>query len=425
MRDETLAVHAGYETDPTTRSVVVPIYQTVAYEFDDAQHGADLFNLEVAGNIYTRIMNPTADVLEKRVAEMEGGIAGLALSAGSAAINYAILTIAKAGSNIVSVPQLYGGTYTLFAHMLPAQGIDVRFAADDGPAALEQLIDDKTAAVFLESIGNPAGNIADIEAIAQMAHRHGVPVMVDATVSTPVLTKPIEWGADVVIHSMTKYIGGHGNSLGGMIVDSGNFPWAEHPDRYPMLIEPEPAYHGVSYTETFGPAAFIARARTVPLRNTGSAISPLNAWLILQGIQTLPIRMERHVENAMAVAQYLKGHAQVEWVSYAGLPDSPYYQLAQKYTGGKPSGLLSFGVKGGYDNGVKFYDALKIFKRLVNIGDVRSLAAHPASTTHRQMTSAEQATAGVTPDLIRLCVGIEHIDDILEDLEQALSASAG
>jgi O-acetylhomoserine (thiol)-lyase len=425
MRDETLAVHAGYETDPTTKSVVVPIYQTVAYEFDDAQHGADLFNLEVAGNIYTRIMNPTADVLEKRVAEMEGGIAGLALSAGSAAINYAILTIAKAGSNIVSVPQLYGGTYTLFAHMLPAQGIDVRFAADDSPAALEQLIDDKTAAVFLESIGNPAGNIADIEAIAQMAHRHGVPVMVDATVSTPVLTKPIEWGADIVIHSMTKYIGGHGNSLGGMIVDSGNFPWAEHPDRYPMLIEPEPAYHGVSYTETFGPAAFIARARTVPLRNTGSAISPLNAWLILQGVQTLPIRMERHVENAMAVAQYLKGHAGVEWVSYAGLPDSPYYQLAQKYTGGKPSGLLSFGVKGGYDTGVKFYDALKIFKRLVNIGDVRSLAAHPASTTHRQMTSAEQETAGVTPDLIRLCVGIEHIDDILEDLEQALSASAG
>ena len=302
MKDETLAVHAGYETDPTTKSVVPPIYQTVAYEFDDAQHGADLFNLEVAGNIYTRIMNPTADVLEKRVAEMEGGIAGLALSAGSAAINYAVLTIAKAGANIVSVPQLYGGTYTLFAHMLPGQGIDVRFAEDDGPAALEKLIDDKTAAVFLESIGNPAGNIADIEAIAQMAHRHGVPVIVDSTVSTPALTKPIEWGADIVIHSMTKYIGGHGNSLGGMIVDSGNFPWAEHPDRYPMLIEPEPAYHGVSYTETFGPAAFIARARTVPLRNTGSAISPLNAFLILQGIQTLPIRMERHVENAKAVA---------------------------------------------------------------------------------------------------------------------------
>jgi len=423
MRDETLAVHAGYETDPTTKSVAVPIYQTVAYEFDDAQHGADLFNLEVAGNIYTRIMNPTADVLEKRVAEMEGGIAGLALSAGSAAINYAIITIAKAGANIVSVPMLYGGTYTLFAHMLPGQGIDVRFADDDSPEALEKLIDDKTAAVFLESIGNPAGNIADIEAIAEMAHRHGVPVIVDSTVSTPVLTKPIEWGADIVIHSMTKYIGGHGNSLGGMIVDSGNFPWAEHPDRYPMLIEPEPAYHGVSYTETFGPAAFIARARTVPLRNTGSAISPLNAFLILQGIQTLPIRMERHVENAKAVAAYLQGHDKVEWVSYAGLPDSPYYDLAQKYTDGNPSGLLSFGLKGGYEPGVKFYDALKIFKRLVNIGDVRSLAAHPASTTHRQMTPEEQITAGVTPDLLRLCVGIEHIDDIIEDLEQALAAS--
>ena len=424
MRDETLAVHAGYETDPTTKSVVPPIYQTVAYEFDSAQHGADLFNLEVAGNIYTRIMNPTADVLEKRIAEMEGGIAGLALSAGSAAINYTILTIAKAGANIVSVPQLYGGTYTLFAHMLPGQGIDVRFAADDSPAALEKLIDDKTAGVFLESIGNPAGNVADIEGIAQMAHRHGVPVIVDATVSTPVLTKPIEWGADIVIHSMTKYIGGHGNSLGGMIVDSGKFPWAEHPDRYPMLIEPEPAYHGVSYTETFGPAAFIARARTVPLRNTGSAISPLNAFLILQGIQTLPIRMERHVENAMAVAQHLDDHSQVEWVSYAGLPDSPYYELAQKYTGGKASGLLSFGVKGGYEPGVKFYDALKLFKRLVNIGDVRSLAAHPASTTHRQMTPEEQVSAKVTPDTIRLCVGIEHIDDILEDLDQALAASA-
>jgi O-acetylhomoserine (thiol)-lyase len=425
MRDETLAVHAGYQTDPTTRSVAVPIYQTVAYEFDDAQHGADLFNLEVAGNIYTRIMNPTADVLEKRVAEMEGGIAGLALSAGSAAINYAILTLAKAGANIVSVPQLYGGTYTLFAHMLPGQGIDVRFAADDSPTALERLIDDKTAAVFIESIGNPAGNVADIEAIAEMAHRHGVPLIVDATVSTPVLTKPIAWGADVVVHSMTKYIGGHGNSLGGMIVDSGNFPWAEHADRYPMLVEPEPAYHGVSYTETFGPAAFIARARTVPLRNTGSAISPLNAFLILQGIETLPIRMERHVQNAMAVARHLKDHPSVEWVSYAGLPESPYYDLAQKYAGGKPSGLLSFGVKGGYEPGVRFYDALKLFKRLVNIGDVRSLAAHPASTTHRQLTPAEQAMANVTPDTIRLCVGIEHIDDILEDVEQALAASAG
>ena len=424
MRDETIAIHAGYETDPTTKSVAVPIYQTVAYEFDDAQHGADLFNLEVAGNIYTRIMNPTQDVLEQRVAQLEGGIAGLALSAGSAAINYAILTIAKAGANVDSVPQLYGGTYTLFAHMLPAQGIDIRFAEDDSTAALQKLIDDKTAAVFLESIGNPAGNVADIEAIAQMAHSHDVPVMVDATVSTPYLTKSIQWGADIVIHSMTKYIGGHGNSLGGMIVDAGSFPWADHADRYPMLTEPEPAYHGVVYTEAFGPAAFNARARTVPLRNTGSAISPLNAFLHLQGIQTLPIRMEKHVENAMAVARHLQDHPQVEWVHYAGLPDSPYYELAQKYTNGKPSGLLSFGVKGGYEPGVKFYDALQVFKRLVNIGDVRSLAAHPASTTHRQMTEEEQAQAGVSPDLIRLCIGIEHIDDILEDLDQALTVSA-
>ncbi|MEX1334196.1 MAG: O-acetylhomoserine aminocarboxypropyltransferase/cysteine synthase family protein, partial [Candidatus Limnocylindrales bacterium] len=393
MRDETIAIHAGYETDPTTKSVAVPIYQTVAYEFDDAQHGADLFNLEVPGNIYTRIMNPTQDVLEQRVAQLEGGIAGLALSAGSAAVNYAILTIATVGTNIVSVPQLYGGTYTLFAHMLPAQGIEVRFAEDDSPEALEKLIDENTRAVFLESIGNPAGNVADIEAIARMAHDHDLPVMVDATVSTPYLTKSIDWGADIVIHSMTKYIGGHGNSLGGMIVDAGKFPWADHADRYPMLNEPEPAYHGVQYTEAFGPAAFIARARTVPLRNTGSAISPLNAFLILQGIQTLPIRMERHVQNAQAVAEHLKDHPHVEWVHYAGLPDSPYYDLAQKYTDGKPSGLLSFGVKGGYENGVKFLDALGLFKRLVNIGDVRSLAVHPASTTHRQMTAEEHATA--------------------------------
>jgi O-acetylhomoserine (thiol)-lyase len=423
MRAETIAIHAGYETEPTTKSVAVPIYQTVAYEFDDAKHGADLFNLEVAGNIYTRIMNPTADVLEKRVAELEGGIAGLAVSAGSAAINYAILTIAKAGSNIVSVPLLYGGTYTLFAHMLPGQGIDVRFAEDGSADALETLIDDQTAAVFIETIGNPAGNVADIEAITEMAHRHGVPVIADATVSTPFLTRSIDYGVDIVVHSMTKYIGGHGNSLGGMIIDSGKFAWADHPDRYPMLTEPEAAYHGVVYAETFGPAAFIARARTVPLRNTGSAISPLNAFLIIQGIETLALRMERHVSNAQAVAEYLKGHAKVEWVAYAGLPDSPYYELARKYTGGKPSGLLSFGVKGGYDPGVRFYDSLNLFKRLVNIGDVRSLAAHPASTTHRQLNEAELASANVTPDTIRLCIGIEHIDDILEDLEQALAAS--
>jgi len=421
MKAETLAIHAGYDTDPTTRSVAVPIYQTVAYEFDNAQHGADLFNLAVPGNIYTRIMNPTTDVLEKRVAALEGGIAGLGLSAGSAAINYSILTIAEAGSNIVSVPLLYGGTYTLFAHMLPKLGIEVRFAADDSTASLEKLVDGKTAAVFAESIGNPAGNIPDIEAIAAMAHSHGVPFIIDNTVAPPPLLRPIEYGADIVVHSLTKYMGGHGNSLGGLIVDSGKFPWTEHRERFPMLNEPEAAYHGVVYTEALGPAAFIGRARTVPLRNTGSAISPMNAFLILQGIETLPLRMERHVDNAFAVAKYLQEHKKVAWVRYAGLPDSPYYELAQKYTGGRPSALLSFGVKGGFDAGVKFYDALQLFKRLVNIGDAKSLAAHPASTTHRQLADAELEKAGVTPDMIRLCVGIEHIDDILADIEQALA----
>jgi O-acetylhomoserine (thiol)-lyase len=423
MKPATIGIHGGYETDPTTKSVAVPIYQTVAYEFDNAQHGADLFNLAVPGNIYTRIMNPTADVLEKRVAELEGGIAGLALSAGSAAVNYSILTLAQAGNNIVSVPLLYGGTYTLFAHQLPRQGIEVRFAKDDSPANLEALIDDKTSAVYAETIGNPAGNIADIEAIAEMAHKHGVPLIVDNTVATPILIRPIDYGADIVVHSLTKYMGGHGNSLGGVIVDSGKFPWAEHADRFPLLNEPEASYHGVVYTEALGPAAYIGRARTVPLRNTGSAISPLNAFLILQGIETLALRMERHCENALAVANYLNEHRAVAWVSFAGLANSPYYELAQKYTDGKPSALLTFGIKGGFEAGVKFYDALNLFKRLVNIGDAKSLAAHPASTTHRQLTDAELEMAGVTPDMIRLCVGIEHIDDIIADLEQALAAA--
>jgi O-acetylhomoserine (thiol)-lyase len=425
MKAETLAIHAGYQTDPTTKSVAVPIYQTVAYEFDDAQHGADLFNLAVPGNIYTRIMNPTSDVLEKRVAELEGGIAGLALSAGSAAVTYAILTIAQKGNNIVSVPLLYGGTYTLFGHMLPALGIEVRMAEDDSPENLAKLIDDKTSAVFCESIGNPAGNVADLEAIAKMAKSYGVPVIVDNTVATPALIRPFDWGCDIVVHSLTKYMGGHGNSLGGIIVDSGKFPWAEQKERFPLLSNPEPAYHGVIYTEALGPAAYIGRARTVPLRNMGSALSPLNAFLLLQGIETLPLRMERHCQNAMEVAQYLEGHSRVAWVSYAGLKSSPYYDLAQKYTDGKPSALLTFGIKGGFEAGRKFYDALKLFKRLVNIGDVRSLAAHPASTTHRQLSEQELATARVTPDMIRLCVGIEHIDDIKADLEQALEASNG
>lgn len=422
MKPETVAIHGGYETDPTTKAVAVPIYQTIAFEFDDAQHGADLFNLAVPGNIYTRIMNPTNDVLEKRVAELEGGIAALALSAGSAAVNYSILTIAQAGNNVVTVPLLYGGTYTLFKHMLPAQGIDVRFAEDDKPESLEKLIDDKTVAVYAETIGNPAGNIPDIEAIAKMAHSHGIPFIIDNTVATPYLTKPIDYGADIVINSLTKYLGGHGTTLGGILVDSGNFPWAEHAERFPVLNEPEPSYHGVVFTEAMEAAAYIARARVVPLRNTGSALSPMNAFLILQGIETLHVRMERHVENAQAVAEYLENHDKVEWVSYAGLPSSPYYDLAQKYTGGRPSALLSFGVKGGFEQGEKVYNALNIFKRLVNIGDVRSLAAHPASTTHRQLTEEELVSAGVRPEMIRICVGIENIDDIIADLDQALQA---
>ncbi|WP_019274173.1 O-acetylhomoserine aminocarboxypropyltransferase/cysteine synthase family protein [Vibrio coralliilyticus] len=422
MKDETLSIHFGYETDPTTKSVATPIYQTVAYEFDNAQHGADLFNLEVPGNIYTRIMNPTNDVLEKRMAALEGGIAGLVVSAGSAAINYAIQTLAQAGDNIISTPQLYGGTYTLFAHMLPNQGIEVKFAKDDKPESLAELIDDNTKAIYCESIGNPAGNIIDLERVAELAHAKGVPVIVDNTVATPALCKPIEFGADIVVHSLTKYVGGHGTTLGGIIIDSGKFPWAQHKARFPVFNQPEPSYHGVVYTEAFGEAAFIGRARTVPLRNTGAALSPMNAFMLIQGLETLSLRMERHTENALKVAEFLNQHDKVSWVSYAGLPTSDHYPLAEKYMKGKPSAILSFGLKDGYDAGVRFYDALKIFKRLVNIGDAKSLACHPASTTHRQLSEAEQAQAGVSPEMIRLSVGIEHIDDILADLEQALSA---
>ena len=423
MKKDTIAIHGGYETDATTNSVAVPIFQTVAYEFDDAQHGADLFNLAVPGNIYTRIMNPTNDVLEQRIAAMEGGVAALAVGSGMAAINYAILTIAKAGDNIVSTPQLYGGTYTLFAHMLPSQGIEVRFAEDDSPEAIEKLIDGKTKAVYCETIGNPAGNIADLEPICQAAHKHGVAVIVDNTVATPALCNPIEFGADVVVHSLTKYIGGHGTSIGGVIVDSGKFPWTEHAARYPELNEPEPSYHGVVYTEALGEAAFIGRARTVPLRNTGSALSPINAFLLMQGLETLSLRMERHCENALAVARFLEAHAKVDWVNFGGLESDNYHGLANKYCGGTPSSLLTFGIQGGFDAGVKFYDALAMIKRLVNIGDAKTLACHPASTTHRQLTEKEQLQAGVKPETLRICVGIEHIDDILADLEQALAAA--
>ncbi len=423
MKDQTIAVHGGYETDPTTRSVTTPIYQTVAYEFDNAQHGADLFNLAVPGNIYTRIMNPTSDVLEKRVAMLEGGVASLALSAGSAAVNYSILNLAEAGDNIVTTPQLYGGTYTLFAHMLPKLGIEVRFAEGDSAADLEKLIDSKTKAVFFETIGNPAGNIVDVEAVTKMARSHGVATIVDNTVATPALLKPFAYGADIVVHSATKYMGGHGTTLGGLLVDSGQFPWAEHKARYPMFNEPEASYHGVVYVDALGPAAYIGRARTVPLRNTGSALSPFNAFQLLQGIETLPLRMERHCSNTQRVAEFLKEHKRVQWVSYAGLKDHPHHALARKYMKGRASGILTFGVKGGFDAGVKLYDALKLFKRLVNIGDAKSLACHPASTTHRQLTEEEQRKVGVTPEAIRLSVGIEDIDDILEDLDQALAAA--
>ena len=422
MRDETIAIHLGYESEPTTHAVAVPLYQTVAYEFDDARHGADLFDLAVPGNIYTRIMNPTQAVLEERVAQLERGVAALALSSGSAAVNYSILNLAVAGDNVVSVPQLYGGTYTLFAHMLPQQGIEVRFAEGDSPDDLAKLVDGRTKAIFCESIGNPAGNIVDLAAVSAMARAHGIATIVDNTVPTPALLKPVEHGFDIVVHSLTKYMGGHGSSLGGAIVDSGQFPWKEFEARYPMFTTPEPSYHGVVYTEALGPAAYIGRARTVPLRNTGSAISPFNAFQIMQGIETLGLRMERHCENALAVAKHLRDHPRVEWVNYAGLPGDRYHDLALRYLNGSASGILTFGVKGGYDAGVRFYDALGLFKRLVNIGDAKSLACHPASTTHRQLTEEEQRSVGVRPEAIRLSVGIEHIADIIEDLDQALEA---
>ena len=425
MKAETLAIHAGYSPDPTTKAVAVPIYQTTSYAFDDTQHGADLFDLKVAGNIYTRIMNPTTDVLEKRVAALEGGVAALAVASGMAAITYAIQTIAGVGDNIVSVAKLYGGTYNLFAHTLPRQGIQVRFAPHDDIAALEALIDDNTKAVFCESIGNPAGNIIDLQALADAAHRHGVPLIVDNTVATPILCRPFEHGADIVVHALTKYIGGHGTSIGGIVVDSGTFPWAENKARFPLLNTPDVSYHGVTYTEAFGPAAFIGRCRVVPLRNMGAALSPFNAFLILQGLETLALRMERHCENAQKVAEFLKGHPQVSWVQFAGLAEHPEHALAQRYMGGQPASIMSFGIKGGEAAAAKFIDALKLVVRLVNIGDAKSLACHPASTTHRQLNDEELARAGVSRDLVRLSIGIEHIDDILEDLTQALEAAKG
>ena len=423
MKPETLAVHAGFDSDPTTRAVVVPLYQTTSYSFDSTQHGADLFDLKVPGNIYTRIMNPTQDVLEKRVAALEGGIAGLALASGMAAVTYSIQTIAEAGDNIVSAATLYGGTYNLFAHTLPQYGIQVRFADYRDPDSFAALIDAKTKAIYCESVGNPLGNITDIEKLADIAHAHGIPLIVDNTVPSPYLWRPFDFGADIVVHALTKYIGGHGTSIAGMIVDSGKFPWAEHKARFRRLNEPDVSYHGVIYTEALGSAAYIGRARVVPLRNMGAAISPFNAFMILQGMETLPLRMDRICENTLKIAEFLKEHNKVSWVNYAGLPDHRDHGLVQKYMGGRASGILSFGVKGGREGGGRFQDALKLITRLVNIGDNKSLACHPATTTHRQLGPAEMAKAGVSEDMIRLSIGIEHIDDLLADLDQALMAA--
>jgi len=420
-KPETIAVHGGYSPDPTTRAVAVPIYQTVAFAFDSTQHGADLFDLKVPGNIYSRIMNPTNEVLEQRMAALEGGIGALALASGQAAVTYAIQTIAEAGDNIVSSSALYGGTYNLFAHTLPQFGISTRFADYRDPQAFAGLIDERTKAVFVESIGNPRGNITDIEAVAAVAHAHGVPLIVDNTVATPYLLRPFDFGADIVVHSLTKYLGGHGNSLGGAIVDSGRFPWAEHKARFGRLNEPDVSYHGVVYTEALGEAAYIGRARVVPLRNTGAALSPFNAFLILQGIETLALRMDRINANTLAVAHYLQQHARVQWVNYAALPDHPEHALARKYLRGHGSGVLTFGLPGGREAGARFLDALQLFTRLVNIGDAKSLATHPASTTHRQLSPEELDKAGVGIDTVRLSLGIEHIDDLLADLEQALA----
>ncbi len=423
MRPETIAVHGGYTPAPTTKSVAVPIYQTSSYAFDSAQHGADLFDLKVQGNIYTRIMNPTTDVLEKRVAELEGGIGALALASGSAAVTYALMTIAEQGDNIVSSSTLYGGTYNLFAHTLPQFGIEVRFADPRKPAEFAALIDAKTKAVYCESIGNPLGNVTDFGALAKIAHENGVPLIVDNTVPSPYLCRPFDHGADIVVHSLTKYLGGHGNSIGGAIVDSGKFPWADHKAKFKRLNEPDVSYHGVVYTEALGPAAYIARARVVPLRNMGAALSPFNSFLILQGIETLAVRMDRICDNTLAVAKFLQQHPAVSWVNYAGLPDHPDHALAQQYLAGRASGILTFGVKGGRAAGEKFLDALKLVIRLVNIGDARSLETHPASTTHRQLSPEELAKAGVSEDMVRLSIGIEHIDDLKEDLDQALRSA--
>ena len=425
MQRETIALHSGYDVEPTTKAVAVPIYQTVAYAFDTAEHAAALFNLEVEGHRYGRISNPTTAVLERRVAALEGGLEALCVSTGQSALHYAVLNLTGLSRNIVSVPQLYGTTHTLFAHLLPTLGVTVRFADCDDPAAIERLVDDDTRAVFCESVGNPAGNICDVEALASVAHKHGVPLIVDNTVATPILLRPIDYGADIVVHSLTKFMGGHGTTLGGIIVDSGNFSWEEQAVRFPMFTEPDLSYHGLVYTKHFGRGAYIARCRSVHQRTTGSVLSPLSAFLLLQGIETVALRIDRHVENARRVAEFLREDRRVAWLNYVGFPDSPYYALAQKYLGGRACSLLTFGIHGGLEGGKKFYNALNLFKRLVNLGDAKSVACHPASTTHRQMSTEEQRKAGVGPEMIRLSIGIEHADDIIGDLDQALGKAVG
>jgi len=424
MRRETIAIHGGYDGDPTTKAVAVPIYQTVAYEFDSADHGAALFNLEAEGFRYSRISNPTTAVLERRVAALEGGVEALCVASGQSALYYAALNVTSLGTNIVSVPQLYGTTHTLFAHVLPSQGVQVRFAKSDRPDDIEMLIDDQTRAIYCETVGNPAGNICDIEAMAQAAHSHGIPLIVDNTVASPILLRPIEYGADIVIHSLTKFMGGHGTTLGGVIVDSGKFPWKDHTELFPMFSLPDASYHGLVYSDHFGDAAYIARCRSVYQRTTGAVLPAISAFLLLQGVETVALRVERHVENGRRVAEFLQKDRRVDWVNYAGFPDSPYYALAQKYLSGRACSLMTFGVKGGFEAAKKFYDALKLVKRLVNLGDAKSLACHPASTTHRQMSAEEQRTAGVKPEAIRISVGIEHADDIIADLDQALNRTA-
>jgi len=423
MHRETIALHYGYTAAEAAPTTAVPIYQSAAYEFESAEHAAALFNLEVDGFRYSRISNPTNDVLERRVAAMEGGVGALSVSSGQAAMHFATLNVTSPGTNIVSVPQLYGTTYTLFAHLLPKMGVTVRFAPNDSPDAIDALIDDDTRAVYCESVGNPAGNVCDIEALAAVAHAHGIPLIVDNTVPTPILLRPIEFGADIVVHSLTKFMGGHGTTMGGIIVDSGKFPWRAHASKFPMFVEPDASYHDLVYTDHFGDAAYIGRCRCVYQRTLGSVLAPLNAFLLLQGIESVALRMERHVENARRVAEFLRDDSRVEWVNYAGFADSPYYHLTQKYLRGSACSIMTFGIRGGLESGKSFYNALELIKRVVNLGDSKSLACHPASTTHRQMTGPEQRKAGVTPEMIRLSIGIEHIDDILADLDQALKVA--